>query len=325
MAEVADITKVQDEALEALAVEKGLDLAKFNNKEELAAAVSPLVTPEEVAALPQIESESEDEGNDTPPADGNDQGESDEDKAAREAQEAEDAKKSEEEAAAEAERKKQEEADAAAAAKAEEEADEFPKTVHVRLSKGYPLEQAHRRAGVSLSPGPEPVAVEVTEEQLALLESDRYVELVSDEEVESWKEHRAAVNGSAEVEPVSQLAPQTTHDDVNNVGAGVPSGRRYDTGVNGGADPESTNPDGSIQSERTTRQPKAAEAPKAGDLKKHADIVAYAQQIGITPTNFVKGDLLKQAIKTAQSDGVEKANEELAEAIEKAKAEKAQK
>lgn len=289
MAEIADITKVQDESLEAIAIEKGLDLEQHKTKEELAAALAPLVTPEEIAALPQIESN--DEG-DTPPAD------------PPENDDADDA----------------DDADTQDTADDADSADEFPKTVHVRLSKGYPLQQPHGRAGVRLTPGPEPVAVEVTEEQLESLSADRYIEIVSDDEVAAWNEHHAAVNGTPDVEPVAELAPQTTHDDINNTGAGVPSGRRYDNGINGGGDPESDNPDGSIQSERKTRQPSAPTETR--ELKKHADVVKRAQELGISPVVAVKGDLLRAAIKTAEADGVETANDELAKAIEKAKADK---
>lgn len=296
MAEIADIIGAQDSAIEALAVDKGLDPAAYENKDALAGALSPLVTPEEIAALPRndetvdsdVENDSEPSNDDTAENAGGD-GSSDDDGAQDSATDAAD------------------------------DADK-PRTVFVRLHRGYPLTQPHRRAGITLTPGPEPVEVPVDDEILASLEADRYVEIVDAAEAEKWATHHAAINGDPETEPIPSVAPTEVYDDPSNVGAGQPSGRRYDTGVNGGADPTSENPDGSIQMPRETRKPAAPTATR--ELKKHADVVKRATELGIAPVVAVKGDLLRAAIKTAETDGVDVANAELADAIAAAKKDK---
>lgn len=293
MAEIADIIGANDADVEALAINKGLTPSEYENKEALAGALSPLVTPDEIAALPRVDADNAPE---TPQDDNeptNDTPDTDEETDA--------------------------DSDGSSVDDGANDADDG--AIFIRLHRGYPLTQSHRRAGITLTPGPEPVRVVVTDEELALLESDRYVEIVSAAEAEKWATHHAAVNGTPDTEPTTSVAPTEVYDDPSNTGAGQPTGgRRYDTGVNGGADPSSDNPDGSIQSERKTREP--GTPTETVELKKHADVVNRARELGITPTVAVKGDLLRAAIKTAEADGLEIANAELADAIAAAKKDK---
>lgn len=280
MAQVADIVNVKDEELSALAIEKGLKPEEYETKEALAEALSPVVTPEEIEALPTVEAEDQDanepEG-DTPDDDSDsDQGED-----------------------------------------ADEPVDDG--LVYVRLSRGYPLQQSHTRAGVTLYPGPEPVGYELTEEQVALLDSDRYVEIVDAEEVAKWRTHRAAVNGTSEVEPdPTHQRPVGTYDDVNTPVAQTP-GRRYDTGVNGGSNGDEDNPDGAIQTERETRQAKVDNSIAKGDTQNasYNELKSSAAKLGIGPVVGVKKAVLQKAIKVATEEGVEAANKVVADSLKK--------
>lgn len=61
-------------------------------------------------------------------------------------------------------------------------------TVFVRLTRDFPAGATHRRAGLELGAGPQPVEVEVTDEQLEALKADRYIELVDDKEAKKWND-----------------------------------------------------------------------------------------------------------------------------------------
>ena len=68
-----------------------------------------------------------------------------------------------------------------------------------------------------------------------------------------------------------------------------------------------------------TKKAGVPEIPKGPKPKTNAEVVARAQQLGVTPVRFVKTDLLKKAIKTAEKSGADVANKELADAIADAK------
>lgn len=94
-----------------------------------------------------------------------------------------------------------------------------PKTsqIFVRLTRDFPVGQSHRRGGVELIAGPRPVSVEVTDEQLAAIEADRYIEIVDDAEAKKWEDRL----GQPE-------AP--TSSDLEEAASGNQAGRNYGEG-----------------------------------------------------------------------------------------------
>lgn len=275
MAQVADILKLDDEKLQALAAGKGLAVEDYETREALAEALSSVVTPQEVAAVASASTETS----------------ATDDDEETEAEDTEDSTASED------------------------------GLVYVRLARGYPLQQPHTRAGITLSPGPEPVGFELTDEQVALLDSDRYVEIVDGEEVAKWREHHAAINGTSEVapDPTHQRPISATYDDVNTPVAQTP-GRRYDSGINGGSNGDESNPDGSIQVARQTKETPAAKTETPGSdtaTLDYKELQTIATSLGIEKVVGVKKDVLKIAIETAQGGDVEGANAVVADSLKK--------
>lgn len=275
MAQVADILKLDDEKLQALAAGKGLAVEDYETREALAEALSSVVTPQEVAAVASASTETS----------------ATDDDEETEAEYTEDSTASED------------------------------GLVYVRLARGYPLQQPHTRAGITLSPGPEPVGFELTDEQVALLDSDRYVEIVDGEEVAKWREHHAAINGTSEVapDPTHQRPVSATYDDVNVPVVQTPS-RRYDSGINGGSNGDESNPDGSIQLPRETKAAKTVDTTADNDAAKeltYKELQELASSLGVEKVIGVKKDVLKAAIETAQGGDVEGANTAVAESLKK--------
>lgn len=112
-----------------------------------------------------------------------------------------------------------------------------PKTtaIFVRLTKDFPVGVSHTRGGVTLGAGPRPVAVEVTDEQLAALEGDRYVEICSDEEAQKWEDRL----GEA---PLPTSSENATDDDEEGNGRNY-GGDGSQGGSNGDDDEEESEPE----------------------------------------------------------------------------------
>lgn len=111
-----------------------------------------------------------------------------------------------------------------------------PKTsaVFVRLTKDFPAGSHHRRAGLELFPGPRPVEVEVTDDQLDLLKSDHYIEIVSDKEAKKWEDRLGE-------------EPLKTRADVAAENEGGNTGRNYGGGNKTGSNDDDGNQDGPVE------------------------------------------------------------------------------
>lgn len=81
-------------------------------------------------------------------------------------------------------------------------------TVYARLTRDFPAGVTHRRGGIAFAAGPRPVQAEVTEEQLAALESDPKVQLVDQAEFDKWEERLGA-------EPEHPSAAELEADDTS--------------------------------------------------------------------------------------------------------------
>lgn len=112
-----------------------------------------------------------------------------------------------------------------------------PKTtaIFVRLTRDFPVGQQHTRGGVTLGAGPRPIAVEVTDEQLAALEGDRYVEITSDEEAQKWEDR------------LGEAPAATSAEHPTATGDGDGTGRNYgdgnQNGSQGGSNDEGNEPE----------------------------------------------------------------------------------
>jgi len=98
-------------------------------------------------------------------------------------------------------------------------ADEKTTKVYARLTRDFPVGQVHRRGGLSLSAGPQPQEAEVTKDQLAALEADPMVELVSKTEAEKWEKRLG--------EPLAPTSADLKAADDDGAGTGD-SGRTYE-------------------------------------------------------------------------------------------------
>lgn len=103
--------------------------------------------------------------------------------------------------------------------------------VFIRLTKDFPAGSHHRRAGVELFPGPRPVEVEVTDEQLDLLKGDRYIEIVSDKEAKKWEDRLGE-------EPLKTSADVASESEEGN------TGRNYGDGNDSGSGNDDEGNDG---------------------------------------------------------------------------------
>ncbi len=92
-------------------------------------------------------------------------------------------------------------------------------TYFIRLTKDFPVGQVHRRAGIALAAGPDPVEVELTDAQIALIKADRFFQVIPN------KEAKKILGAKEAAAPVELEHPDATPP-VN--------GRVYDTGANGG-------------------------------------------------------------------------------------------
>lgn len=94
--------------------------------------------------------------------------------------------------------------------------------IFVRLTRDFPQGQQHTRGGVTLGVGPRPVSVEVTDEQLASLEADRYIEIVDDKEAKKWEDRLGE-------------EPTKTSAEVAEDAEGGKGGRNYGDGSKDGS------------------------------------------------------------------------------------------
>lgn len=140
-------------------------------------------------------------------------------------------------------------------------ADTEPKlnAVFVRLTRDFPQGQQHSRGGVTLGAGPRPVSVEVTDEQLAALEADRYVEIVDDKEAQKWEDRLGE-------------EPAKTSADVANESEGGNTGRNYGDGNKGGS------------SDDEEDVPPTAE--ELVDNNKRDDLITMANEAGVEGLDY---------------------------------------
>ncbi len=99
-----------------------------------------------------------------------------------------------------------------------------PKTKQyfIRLTKDFPIGQVHRRAGIALAAGPDPVEVQLTDAQIALIKGDRFFQVLDNKEAKKILGQKTAASALEEDGIDHPDSPPQT------------SGRVYDTGANGG-------------------------------------------------------------------------------------------
>jgi len=93
---------------------------------------------------------------------------------------------------------------------------ESTKEYQVRLIKGFPMPSGHRRAGYHFIPGPEPQTVELTEEQVKLIELDPSLEFVNEDqkpEAEQAKTRRRRGSQPEDQKPEAEQAGRNYDDE----------------------------------------------------------------------------------------------------------------
>jgi hypothetical protein len=95
-------------------------------------------------------------------------------------------------------------------------------TYLIRLTRDFPAGQTRRRAGLTLTPGPRPMEVELNDEQVAAIEADTFIEFVDEDEAKKWADRAVEVHPATSTENAPE-APNT--------------GRVYDDGSKDPKDP----------------------------------------------------------------------------------------
>lgn len=110
--------------------------------------------------------------------------------------------------------------------------DEKTTKVYARLTRDFPQGQTHRRGGLTLGAGPQPVEAQVTDEQLAALNADPMVELVGKKEVKKWADRL----GEAQPPTSNELADKETAPKARDYEGDETSDSTQSEGTDDGSD-----------------------------------------------------------------------------------------